>query len=325
MNCACGIPMDTDSDPCSTCGLVRKDCPSCGVHLSVVASAIIPSCPFCDAPFQQDSGCEAEYFPVHVSSAEVCNRLQQFVQNRFGIPKDFAAQYRVSKTDLVYVPIRVYSVEAWLASNICEVETFALSLHAGLWYEQYLATHRFSLRSKVFFPKDSDCTVYSKDRSEPAVVEQVETFGKKLEKADRSWFSPGTTQPLIKSEVLGEILYPLYEMEYTYGERAYKAVVDASNGVVCCAGYPMNYESRTRLLTSAALMFGVTVLLSFIFGTTYVSNFSDMAGINVFVVGLIVSVRLLYTGLKRPMGQEVTANPSSRLDLAGVKLSFSND
>jgi len=325
MNCVCGGLIQHPLDPCSSCGLVQKDCPGCGVQFAVVEEAIVPSCPLCITPFQQDVECEVGYFPVHVASADVPKCLERFVLNRFGIPKDFSVQYSVSKTELVYVPIRTYSVEAWLASNICEVDTLVCPLHTNLWYESYLSTHRFSLRSKVLLPQESNSIVYSKDVSEAVLAEEVEAFGKAIAKADRSWFSPGTNQPLIQSEVLSEELYPLYEIEYRYGDQTYKAVVDASNGVVCCAGYPIIYEARARLLISAVLMLGLTVLLAFIFGTTHISNFSDVAGVNVFIIGLMVSARLLYTSLKRPVGQEVTANPSSKLDLTGMPLSLYTD
>ena len=52
------------------------------------------------------------------SPEETVAQLETFLLNRFGIPSDLKQQYTVRKTRLIFIPIRLYTVQVSLNSTI---------------------------------------------------------------------------------------------------------------------------------------------------------------------------------------------------------------
>ena len=319
MNCACGNLVDANST-CSSCGRNNHNCPSCGGGVSSTANTLLLACPYCDTPLHQLSTDEPPYFPVNFSSYDIGKLLNKFLLNRFGIPDDFSMNYSVSESALVFVPVRLFSVQAWLNETIYEVNSKAVMLTNKLWYQSKIENYRFAVRVKQVMQKEEiSSTIYPIEVSYHKVEKQVQAFGKKLLKLDKKRFSKVHRNSKIEYQTNGEVFYPLYEMEYQYRKKKYRGVVDASNGVVLFSEHPMSLQSRAMVFGTGLMMIGVTLLLTFLFFlASGLDKMMILAPFVVFGIGIATSVRIFWTALRSHSGQEVMSVGTSALNLAEI-------
>ncbi len=323
MTCACGAP----SEPiCSSCGRQNLSCPSCGGGISADPAAVVVSCPYCDSDLGHTTrDGPPPFFPVNLTEAEAQARLLRFCLNRFGIPGDFEANHRPLTARLVFVPLHLFTVTAHLTDTIVETDTCAVLGTEGLWYEDALQDHGFAVRVRQHLdPEQAPGRVLQSSRSVDDVGARAERFGQSLLAADRKRFSKVKGRGVVEVAPEGRVHYPLYELQTRYSGRSYRAIVDASNGVVCTAAHPVDTRSRALVLGAGLTMLTSTgaLVLGFV-GAGLVLR--DTAMVGAFAgalvsgtVGLAASGRVLWTALRRHHSQDESGDRAAALEIVAL-------
>lgn len=302
MDCVCGQGVEPNST-CTGCGRVHDNCGACGGHVVAMPKTMVLACPYCDTPLHQLGADETPYFPINFTEQEIERQLNHFLLNRFGIPDDFVARQRVTQSTLSFVPIRLYTVQAWLNETIFEVDTKTIILNSGLWYLSKIKDHRFAVRVKQVMQQENiESKVYPIEVSDDKADQMAQSFGSLLLARDQSRFKEVPSDPLIKAESEGDVFYPLYELTYRYRNQSYRAVLDASNGVVCFAEHPMCTKTRAAVGVTGLMMLGITVVLTIAFAIVGFSTI--LAPFMVFCIGVAASGNIVWTAMKSQSGQE---------------------
>ena len=318
MNCICGTTIEKGTT-CTSCHKKHQECPSCGGDTFASESTILLACPYCDTPLNKIQSDAPPYFPINFSAEEIAQQLHTFLLNRFGIPEDFSQHHRIIESNLAFVPVRLYSVQAWLNDTICEIDTKAIILSKKLWYFSKITDYRFAVRVKQVM--NNDCisqTVHPINVSDEDVDTVLNSFGKKLLAQDQKRFAEVKKETRIESKKEGEVFYPLYEIKYEYDGRSYKAVVDASNGVVCFSEHPMSKKTRAAIFSTGIFMMASTILFCVLFAFFH----SAFAPLMMLIIGSVSSLRIFWTSLKSHSGQEAIALDNTMLDIKNLETSM---
>lgn len=323
MTCACGAPAEPT---CSSCGRQNLSCPSCGGGISADPAAVVVSCPYCDSDLAHTTrDGSPPFFPVNLTEAQAQARLLRFCLNRFGIPGDFEATHRPLSAKLVFVPIHLFTVTAHLTDTITETDTCAVLGVEGLWYEDALDDHGFAVRVRQHLdPEKVPGTVLRPTRSAEDAGARAERFGQTLLAADRKRFSEVAGVGVVEVASEGRVHYPLYEMQTRYGGRSYRAVVDASNGVVCTAAHPVNSRSRALVVGAGLAMLASTAALvvgfvgaGFLLRDTAMLGAFAGAGVSG-CVGLAASARVLWAALRRHQSRDESGDRAAAIEIVAL-------
>ena len=318
MNCICGHPIVANT-PCERCGKLLVKCPSCGGELFTAPTTCLLACTYCDTPLHQLESTEIPYYPVNISPEETVAQLETFLLNRFGIPSDLKQQYTVRKARLVFIPIRLYTVQAFLNSTIFKIDTKAVILHPRLWYLPKLKEHRFSVRVKQIMLKEHvRSLVYSVRISKEEADRLAYSHGKRLLEQLKVTYSQIVKTPKVEYVMDGEVLYPLYEVDYYYRSKLFRGVIDASNGVVCVVEHPMSSTTRTMLITASIMLLVVTFILTI--GLLILDFVTIFTPIVIFIIGVVLSLRMLWNAMNQPLGAEFTVSETTSKDMVSTLL-----
>jgi len=317
VKCSCGQLLTGEGGVivCSSCQRQNLTCSECGANLTIPPDAVVAQCLYCATPLQHiDLSSGTPYFTVSFSAAEARAQLLTFLLNRFGIPDDFAQQFQAVEQRLVYVPVYLYRVTAWLTPRIYETDSKAVIATRGIAYRDVLDRYRFAIRAKVYAdPRTIRGQVYPQDVARPQADQEAWQFGSALLQRDRLRFDevPGIDQ--IQCDFRGSVFYPLYEIAYRYGSRTFYCVFDACNGVVCKAAHPQSRKARAAIKFAGVLYLvfaAVIALLFFMSGLLLgdvgigVSSFGAAA----IVIGTAIAVggRILWSsGGEAHTGEEI--------------------
>ena len=312
MICACGEQAD---GTCTACGRQNIVCPSCGGGISADAAAVVVSCPYCDTGLKhRDLGSQPPYFPVNVSEGAAGERLLRFCLNRFGIPGNFERKFVVKATRLVYVPVYLFTVTARLSESIVETDTCSVIGVSGLWYRDAISDYRFAMRVRQYMDPDQvPGDVLEVGISSGQAALQAQKFGKILLARDRKRFKEVKGESSITHVDEGMVFYPLYEMQYRYGGKTYRGVVDAANGVVCLSDHPMSTKSRAMVMGSGVVMLSSTLVFALIFLATLVVAQQGLAVVGavggaglIALTGGAAGARVLWTAIRsHRSGEEI--------------------
>jgi len=269
MNCSCGQPL-AGAGPVVVCGSCQRQnlsCTECGANLTLPPGAVVAECLYCGTALQHvDLSTGTPYFSVCYTDAEARELLLTFLLNRFGIPEDFAQKFQVTEQRLVYVPVYLYRVTAWLTACIYETDSKAVIASRDIPYRDVLDRYRFAIRAKVFAdPRTIKGHVYQQGLSREDADEEARHFGSSLLERDKIRFDevPGIDQ--IQFDFRGSVFYPLYEVAYQYGSRTFHCVFDACNGVVCKAAHPQSTKARAAVKATGVLYFVLAVAIALVF------------------------------------------------------------
>lgn len=302
MDCVCGNVVESNAT-CEDCGRIHENCAACGGQVIAMPKTMVLACPYCDTPLHKLDADETPYFPINFTANEIERQLNHFLLNRFGIPDDFVQKQRVIQSSLSFVPIRLYTVQAFLNETIFEMDTKAVILNPSLWYLSKIKDYRFAVRVKQVMHSDNiESTVYPIEISDEDAAQRAHQFGDKLLAKDRERFQGVSSNPKILTEVDGDVFYPLYELTYEYRNRSYRAVLDASNGVVCFAEHPMCSRTRAAVATTGLMMLVATLVLTVGFSLFGVSTI--FAPFMVFCIGVAASGNIVWTAMRSQSGQE---------------------
>jgi len=322
VRCSCGQELPHgELVSCPACGRQNLTCSNCGANLSTAPDAVVVSCLYCDASLQHvDLGQGTPYFTVNFAEHEAGARLFTFLLNRFGIPGDFKTKARIAEQRLIYIPVHLFKVTAYLNPSISETDSKAVIATHKVPYRKELAVYRFAMRAKVYTdPRKLRGEVYATEIGDADAREEAMRFGRELMARDRKRFDEVPTAESIECDGLGMVYYPLYEVRYTYGAKSYQAVVDACNGVVCHTAHPMSLATRAAVQVAGVLYMVLALavaLLMAISPTAGCSEVLDPIGIGGFggagliaMTALVVGARILYKALgKSRSGEEITAS-----------------
>ena len=114
----------------------------------------------------------------------------------------------------------------------------------------------------------------------------------------------------------GEVLYPLYEVEYYYRSKLFRGVIDASNGVVCVVEHPMSSTARTMLITASITLLVVTFILTI--GLFVLDFVTVLTPIVIFIIGVVLSLRMLWNAMNQPSGAEFTISETTSKDMVST-------
>ena len=305
MNCGCGHVVE-DTSTCTKCGRIHENCGVCGGHVVAMPKTMILSCPYCDTPLHKIDTGELPYFPINFTRKEIETQLNSFLLNRFGIPDNFSSKRAVVDATLAFVPLQLFRVQAFLNETIFEVDTKAIVLNPTIWYGSKIQDYRFSVRVTQVMQKDNvESKVYPITIPDDHAELMLEPFEKALLKRDQDRFKEVQSEPRVIKESQGKVFYPLYEVTYEYRDEEYRAVLDASNGVVCFAQYPMCSKSRVAVGITGAMMFVVTLVLTAIF--SQYGEYTKLASTVVFCIGSLSSANILWTAMRSHSVQESCA------------------
>lgn len=305
MNCVCGNVVE-DNSVCTKCGRIHENCGVCGGHVVAMPKTMILSCPYCDTPLHKIDADEAPYFPINFTREEIEAQLNRFLLNRFGIPDDFSSNRIVLDATVAFVPIKVFRVQAFLNDTIFEVDTKAIVLNPTIWYLSKIQDYRFSVHVKQVMQREAiESKVYPITIPDDHAELMLEPFEKALLKRDLDRFKEVESEPRVVKESQGKVFYPLYEVKYAYRGTEYRSVLDASNGVVCFAEYPMCSKSRASVGVAGVTMFIVTLVLTFIF--SQYGEYTKLASTVVFCMGSLTSAHILWTAMRSHSVQESCA------------------
>ena len=305
MNCVCGNVVE-DSSTCTKCGRNHSNCRVCGGHVIAMPKTTILSCPYCDTPLHKMDSDETPYYPINFTHREIKTQMNRFLLNRFGIPDDFSVNRTVLDSTLAFVPIQLFRVQAFLNETIFEVDTKTIVLNPTIWYGSKIQDYRFAVRVKQVMQKeDVESKVYPITIPDEHAELMLEPFEQALLKRDQDRFKEVQSEPKILKESQGKIFYPLYELTYEYRGKEYRAVLDASNGVVCFAEYPMCSKSRVSVGITGVMMFVVTLALTAVF--SQYGEYTKLASTVVFCMGSLTSANILWTAMRSHSVQESCA------------------
>ncbi len=328
MKCACGQALQPgEVVACSACGRQNLTCSNCGAHLSTAPDAVVVSCLYCNTSLQHvDLGQGSPYFTVNYAEHEAGARLFTFLLNRFGIPRDFKQRSRIVEQRLVYIPVHLFRVTAWLNPSISETDSKAIIATRKFAYRTELADYRFAMRAKVYTdPRKLRGTVYETDISQADAHREATRFGRELMARDKKRFDEVAAAEAIQCDHLGMVYYPLYEIRYQYGSKPYSSVVDACNGVVCHTAHPMSLATRAvvKVVGLAYIAFSVAAALGLaLTPATGCGRVVDPVGIGGFggaglilFTALAVGGRILHKALSRSRSGEEIAATEQPLEL----------
>ncbi|RLB50797.1 MAG: hypothetical protein DRI90_23460 [Deltaproteobacteria bacterium] len=333
MRCACGQALQPGEVVlCSACGRQNLTCSNCGAQVATAPDAVVVSCLYCNTSLQHvDLGQGTPYFTVNVADHEVGARLLTFLLNRFGIPGDFQRRFRIVEQRLVYVPVHLFRVTAWLSQWISETDFKSIIAARKVPYRKELDGYRFAMRAKIYAdPRKIRGAVYEIDVSQAEAHGEAERFGRELMARDKARFDEIPTTETIQCDHQGMVYYPLYEIRYEYGSKSFQSVVDASNGVVCHADHPMSLKTRAAVKVAGLtyLALGLVAALGLaVSPATGCGQVVDPAGIGgfggaglVLFTALVVGGRILYTALSRSRSGEEIAASEQPLELKELTL-----
>ncbi|MBW2459676.1 MAG: hypothetical protein JRI68_34610 [Deltaproteobacteria bacterium] len=317
---------------CSACGRQNLTCSNCGARLTTAPDAVVVSCLYCNSSLQHvDLGQGTPYFTVNFAEQEAGARLLTFLLNRFGIPGDFQQRFRIVEQRLVYIPVHLFRVTAWLSPSISETDSKAVIATRKVAYRQKLEDYRFAMRAKVYTdPRKLRGTVYETDVSPADAHGEATRFGQVLMARDKRRFDEIPTSEAIQCDHGGMVYYPLYEVRYQYGSKSYESVVDASNGVVCHTGHPMSLATRAAVKVAGLAYMALALVAALglaISPATGCGRVMDPAGIGGFggaglilITALAVGGRIFYTALSRSHSGEEIAASEQPLELKELTL-----
>jgi hypothetical protein len=313
MKCSCGQSLTQEGTiaVCPSCRRQNLTCPQCGAHVTTAPEAVVAQCLYCSAALQHvDLSQGSPYFTVTFSEEEARGRLLTFLLNRFGIPTDFAQQFQVVEQRLVYLPVYLYRVTAWLTQSIFETDTKVVIATRGVPYRSVLDHYRFAVRAKVYAdPRTIRGQVYPADIDRAEADAEAWRYGGTLLSRDKQRFDEVPSQDAVQYHYLGSVFYPLYEISYRYGDKTFRSVFDASNGVVCQASHPQSQKARMAVKAAAMLylaLAGVVAVAFALVAATGLLGLLDPVGVGGFGAAALVAVTAALVGgrMLRASGSE---------------------
>ncbi len=306
-------------------GFVTVKCPYCGAEYKVPSTVTYATCPYCGTTFRIDKpGEKIEHYLYRliVDKNKAYRLARDFATQQIGVVEDLVERSSFKKAKLYYVPIYIYEVnvktpcreeEEELEKEEEEIEKgetseIKLKIHGGEEVEYILRpavdkiplpmpeNYGFPARSRMYFkPSVLKDGLYLQPVLDPLKI-FAEVKEPRIKKAinEARISCSGGYDVVDESKYLGIAHYPFWHIVYTYDEKEYNAIVDASDGSIVYLEYPLSFKGRLRVFGAGS---GVLLLAAGLGAlVTYNAMGDPFTG---FVGGLVAALPGFFYGLSR--------------------------
>lgn len=280
-------------------------CPYCGATFEVPETVSIAVCPYCGTTVWRQSGNvlkEHYMYELRVEFNKAFDMVRRTAQRLFAAPEDVGEASTPESGYLHFIPLHLYHVRVRAG---CPDNPEA-GLEEG--YESLLATsspprglpqgYRFPTRGRRFFePATLERGRYHQPDVDPKdlLARATERYRRKaLREAQNTCEDPRLVD---ETRWQGIVHYPVWEVRYRYEDRAYRSLVDGSDGTVIYMEYPIGGKERGLLLGMGlgGILAGALIGL----GVGAAAGHPAAGGIGGFIAGLPGAYASLRLGARR--------------------------
>ena len=270
-------------------GFVRVKCPYCGAEYKVPATVTYATCPYCGTTFminKPGERIEHYLYRLIIDKNKAYRLARDFATQQIGVVDDLVEKASFKSAKLYYLPIYIYEINVKVPCKE-EAETLEkqeeeimehkarelkLKVHGGEETEYVLKpaidkipfpfpqNYGFPARSRMYFkPTILKNGVYLQPTLDPIkIFEEVKkpSLRKAVEEA-RISCSHGY-EVIDESKYNGLAHYPFWHIVYTYNNRDYNAVVDASDGTIVYLEYPLSMKGRLMVFGGGLGVLGLS-------------------------------------------------------------------
>lgn len=240
---------------------VNVKCPYCGAEYSVPRSVTYATCPYCGTTFKLNNpGEKVDHylFKVFIDDQRAFSLVKSFSSQQVGAEKSVVSEASFTSSKLFYIPIYLYEVKV---KALCR--DGSSDFHGGESYNQYVVAavdelpitlprgYGFPARGREYFkPSISRNYVYLQPLKDPtAVFEELKRGDINEALSEAREACPSSNIELVdESRYVGLAHYPFWEIEYSYRNEVFKAVVDASDGTIVYLEYPLSMKNSFKAL-----------------------------------------------------------------------------
>lgn len=291
--------------------LKTAKCPHCGAEIKVPSTAKIAVCDYCGFAFAiENPSLEVRHyiFRAVYDGPAAFEHLKRFIIGRPLVPKDFEKEASPADQKLYYIPIYLYKVDmeaycskmdphpiGWEYRYITEIAAGKIPIELPSPYPFPVSAREYFrpefLRSGIFIAPDRD--PYS-------TLKKLKNDGKAeiglIASEACQWYHKYYYY-IDNTEFVGLSHYPFLLITYSYKGKLYNALIDATDGNIVFAEYPISAENRLKWLMISLAGFLLVLPLSqlisnWLFGGAP-PTISRYAAMTYFVVYILVVRRLL--------------------------------
>ena len=275
-------------------------CPYCGARFQVPETVTIAVCPYCGTTVWQASGeifKEHYMFELRVEFNKAFDYVRRIAQRQFAAPDDIGEKARPEAGRIHFVPLYLYQVKVRAEcpenpeAGLEEKYRVALALRNPL--PGLPRSYPFPVRGRRFFePATLERGKYHQPDLDPEeLLEEVASRARS--KALREALNTCPNPKLVdESKWLGIVHFPVWEVEYSYQGKRYRALVDGSEGTVIYLEYPIGVKERGILLSAGIGGIIASALIGAGIGAAAHSLLAGAAG------GFIASLPGAYSALR---------------------------
>ncbi len=292
-------------------------CPYCGARFEIPETVSLVVCPYCGTAFWRRTSellKEHYIFDPRYSVNSAFDYVKKTVSRQFAAPRDLEDEAELSSAYLHYIPLYLYHV---LVRGECPGNP-----EAGLEdrYESRVALssppkwvpggYKFPVRGRRFFEprKIEKGRYYSADISPEQLLSSVSRSA--VEEARREALYACDSPRIINETTWEGIMhYPFWEIEYSYKDNTYTAVLDAASGEVTLAEYPQGARERGAVgLLAVGGVVGATMLGALLGGSVGHAAAGAAGAFMASMPSLTILVRKSISSKQKYIGERLRAS-----------------
>jgi len=250
-------------------------CPYCGARFTAPEDVSVAVCPYCGTAVWQSSGDEIKDHYIYddiLGYDGARDAIRDAIQRQDGVPEDIGENLIFSKSFLHYIPLHLYHVKVRAScpgsENIVLIEEYKSLLASKNTPVGVSKNYKFPVRGwSEFHPRILDYGIYHQVEVDPEKLKRA--AGEKARRRAVFYALNGCDEPHVEDETHWEgiIHYPIWETVYIYRNRKYRALIDATNGMILYLEYPIASEKTSiRLGLATAMAVGGLILGTLIGG-----------------------------------------------------------
>ncbi len=233
-------------------------CPYCGARFEVPETVAIAVCPYCGTTVWQATGeifKEHYMFELSIEYNKAFDIVRKIAQRQFAAPEDIAKTIQPAAGRIHFIPLYLYQVKVRAeCPNNPEAgleEEYRVSLAMKNPPRGVPRSYPFPVRGRRFFePATIERGKYHQPDIDPKeLLEEVSSRARTraLREAYNSCSNP---RIIDETKWLGIVHFPVWDIEYSYKGKKYKALLDAAEGSVIYLEYPIGVKERGVLLSA---------------------------------------------------------------------------
>lgn len=315
-------------------------CPTCGAKFSVPETVSTTECPYCGTVFKVKEGTRVgvDHFYFPLSKRDPYDSLLRFIECQYGVPLDIRRNSTIIKGTLHIVPVYFYHLHgrAKVTVRSRNLKTFnavveevddigIVAVEGSL--KELLEDYPFPIRGKKFFEERIkrmgiyyDPVMRREEAEEIASVKLSERLRREAQELGSE--VKNFKEKLFKVEFKGLVHYPVWEIDYEYKGKKYKAYVDGATGVVIRAEHPLSIKGRVIQTGIGALLLVTGLITAFIIIKLSVNEVAKISSaLASLIAGIVASLPLFTRSVReRVVTSEVEVVKESTVYLRSHRL-----